>query len=56
MQHSSTKTRWPLARRRARDDARCIACGKRIFTVEDTVAVQGEPFHAACALYSRRRR
>ena len=34
---------------------RCVACGRPIFVSSDRVRLQGEAFHAECALYSRRR-
>jgi hypothetical protein len=50
------KIRWPFARRRARPTDSCIACGQPIVSLDDSLAVHGELFHAACVLYSRRRR
>jgi|tagenome__1003787_1003787.scaffolds.fasta_scaffold20553984_2 hypothetical protein len=50
-----TKTKRIFARRRARTPDRCIACGRPIVSVSDTISLQGGAFHAACALYSRRR-
>jgi len=45
-----------FARRRRRRQHDCIACGQPIFSPDEIVSVQGDAFHAACVLYSRRRR
>jgi hypothetical protein len=54
-QGASINRRWRIARRRNRSE-RCVACGEQIASAESAVEIQGHPFHAGCALYSRRRR
>jgi hypothetical protein len=41
------------ARRSPEKTDECIACGERIESPADTVRVQNEHLHVACALYSR---
>ena len=50
---SGAPTRIKLFRRSSGETS-CVACGQQIASAEETVAVQGLPFHVACALYSRR--
>jgi hypothetical protein len=52
---SSPKSRWPFSRRRAAALRHCIACGDPIVATDDGITLHGEPFHAGCVLYSRKR-
>lgn len=51
-----TKTRWPFARRHKRDQQRSLPCSQPITSDDDALCPQGQPLHADCAPYSRRRR
>lgn len=42
-------------RSRSREIGRCIACGRPVSSEEERVTLRGDVFHAACALYRRRR-